>query len=106
MCRGSPNTGQHQNFPSSTSQNNTESRITATYSKNKGSTSQSYNPRTLLPPELPPRAISPSFMVSSSWHGQSQMQNQESSPPRYKEQNSANPLGRSHSAVMSPNICM
>lgn len=43
-------------------------------------------------------------MVSSSWHGQSQMQNQESSPPRYKEQNSANPLGRSHSAVMSPNI--
>ncbi|XP_043797592.1 E3 ubiquitin-protein ligase SH3RF3-like isoform X2 [Apis laboriosa] len=104
LCRGSPNTGQHQSFPSSTSQNNTESRITATYSKNKGSTSQSYNPRTLLPPELPPRAISPSFMVSSSWHGQSQMQNQESSPPRYKEQNSANPLGRSHSAVMSPNI--
>ncbi|XP_017756402.1 PREDICTED: SH3 domain-containing RING finger protein 3-like isoform X3 [Eufriesea mexicana] len=104
LCRGLPNTGQHQNLLSSTSQNSTESRITATYTKNKGSVPQPYNSRTLLPPELPPRAISPSFMVSSSWHGQSQTQNQESSPPRYKEQNSANPLGRSHSAVMSPNI--
>ncbi|XP_048269995.1 E3 ubiquitin-protein ligase SH3RF3 isoform X2 [Bombus terrestris] len=104
LCRGSPNTGQHQNFPSSTNQNNTESRITTTYTKNKGATPQPYNARTLLPPELPPRAISPSFMVSSSWHGQSQTQNQENSPPRYKEQNSANPLGRSHSAVMSSNI--
>ncbi|XP_033355991.1 E3 ubiquitin-protein ligase SH3RF3-like isoform X2 [Bombus vosnesenskii] len=104
LCRGSPNTGQHQNFPSSTSQNNTESRITTTYTKNKGATPQPYNARTLLPPELPPRAISPSFMVSSSWHGQSQTQSQENSPPRYKEQNSANPLGRSHSAVMSSNI--
>ncbi|XP_060817742.1 E3 ubiquitin-protein ligase SH3RF3 isoform X1 [Bombus pascuorum] len=104
LCRGSPNTAQHQNFPSSTSQNNTESRITTTYTKNKGATPQPYNARTLLPPELPPRAISPSFMVSSSWHGQSQTQSQENSPPRYKEQNSANPLGRSHSAVMSSNI--
>ncbi|KAK9300223.1 hypothetical protein QLX08_006997 [Tetragonisca angustula] len=104
LCRGSPNTGQHQNFPSSTSQNSSDSRITTTYTKNKGSAPQPYNSRTLLPPELPPRAISPSFMVSSSWHGQSQTQSQENSPPRYKEQNSANPLGRSHSAVMSPNI--
>ncbi|OAD57623.1 SH3 domain-containing RING finger protein 3 [Eufriesea mexicana] len=95
LCRGLPNTGQHQNLLSSTSQNSTESRITATYTKNKGSVPQPYNSRTLLPPELPPRAISPSFMVSSSWHGQSQTQNQESSPPRYKEQNSANPLGPS-----------
>lgn len=81
-----------------------------TYTKNKGSAApQSYNTRTLLPPELPPelppRAISPSSVVSSSWHGQSQTHNQENSPPRYNEQNAANPLGRSHSAVMSPNIC-
>ncbi|KOC59261.1 SH3 domain-containing RING finger protein 3 [Habropoda laboriosa] len=104
LCRGSPNTGQHQNFPSSTSQNSTESRITVTYTKNKGPAPQPYNPRTLLPPELPPRAISPSSMVSSSWHGQSKTQSQENSPPRYNEQNSGNPLGRSHSAVMSSNI--
>ncbi|XP_017879241.1 E3 ubiquitin-protein ligase SH3RF3-like isoform X2 [Ceratina calcarata] len=103
LCRGSPNTGQHQNFSLSTSQNN-ESR-TVTCTKNKGPAPQPYNARTLLPPELPPRAISPSSAVSSSWHGQSQTtQSQENSPPRYNEQNSANPLGRSHSAVMSSNI--
>ncbi|XP_076175993.1 SH3 domain containing ring finger posh isoform X2 [Ptiloglossa arizonensis] len=103
LCRGSPNTGQHQNFPSSTGQNGSESRIAVTYTKNKGPAPQPYNPRTLLPPELPPRAISPS-MVSSSWHGQSQTQSQEKSPPRHNEQNPVNPLGRSHSAVMSSNI--
>ncbi|XP_054000393.1 E3 ubiquitin-protein ligase SH3RF3-like isoform X3 [Hylaeus anthracinus] len=99
LCRGPPNTGQHQNFPSST-----ESRITLIYTKNKRPTPQPYNPRTLLPPELPPRAISPSSVVSSSWHGQSQTQSQEKSPPRHSEQNPVNPLGRSHSAVMSSNI--
>ncbi|XP_012136604.1 SH3 domain containing ring finger posh isoform X3 [Megachile rotundata] len=104
LCRGSPSTGQHQNFSSSTTQNNTESRMTVTYTKNKGPAPQPYNPRTLLPPELPPRAISPSSVVSSSWHGQSQTQSQENSPPRSNEQNSVNPLGRSHSAVITSSI--
>nr|XP_033334248.1 E3 ubiquitin-protein ligase SH3RF3 isoform X1 [Megalopta genalis] len=102
LCRGTQNTGQHQNVPSSTGQNGSEPRVTVTYTKSKGSAPQFYNSRTLLPPELPPRAISPSPMVSSSWHGQSQ--NQEKSPPRQTEQTSVNPLGRSHSAVMSSNI--
>ncbi|KZC12614.1 SH3 domain-containing RING finger protein 3 [Dufourea novaeangliae] len=101
---GSQNTGQHQSFPSSTGQNGSESRVTVTYTKNKGPAPQPYSSRTLLPPELPPRAISPSPMVSSSWHGPSQTQNQEKSPPRPNEQNPVNPLGRSHSAVMSSNI--
>ncbi|XP_076640777.1 SH3 domain containing ring finger posh isoform X1 [Halictus rubicundus] len=104
LCRGSQNTGQHQNFPSSTGQNGSEPRVTVTYTKSKGPAPQPYNSRTLMPPELPPRAISPSPMVSSSWHGQSQTQNQEKSPPRQSEQNTVNPLGRSHSAVMSSNI--
>ncbi|XP_076236123.1 SH3 domain containing ring finger posh isoform X2 [Calliopsis andreniformis] len=104
LCRGSPNVGPHQNFSSSTVQNGSESRVTVTYTKTKGPAPQPCNSRTLLPPELPPRAISPSPMVSSSWHGQSQTQNQERSPPRHNEQNLVNPLGRSHSAVMSSNI--
>ncbi|XP_031839892.1 SH3 domain containing ring finger posh isoform X2 [Nomia melanderi] len=104
LCRGSQNPGQHQNFPSSTVQNNSEPRVTVTYTKSKGPAPQPYNSRTLLPPELPPRAISPSSIVSSSWHGQSQTQNQEKSPPRQNEQNSVNPLGRSHSAVMTSSI--
>lgn len=82
-----------------------------TYTKSKGPAPQPYNPRALPPPELPPRAISPSTTVSSSWHGgggqPEQGPNQETSPPRHNDQNVAgNPLGRSHSAVMTSNIRM
>ncbi|XP_018050358.1 PREDICTED: SH3 domain-containing RING finger protein 3 isoform X3 [Atta colombica] len=110
LCRGSPNSpSQHQGSPLSNAPSNTESRLAVTYTKSKGPAPQPYNPRTLPPPELPPRAISPSTTttVSSSWHGAAQSNqgpNQETSPPRHNDQNAAAPLGRSHSAVMTANI--
>ncbi|KAL0125841.1 hypothetical protein PUN28_004714 [Cardiocondyla obscurior] len=110
LCRGSPNSpSQHQSSPLSNAPPNTESRLAVTYTKSKGPAPQPYNPRTLPPPELPPRAISPSTTtVSSSWHGAAQSNqglNQETSPPRHNDQNAvATPLGRSHSAVMTANI--
>ncbi|XP_070156864.1 E3 ubiquitin-protein ligase SH3RF3 isoform X2 [Polyergus mexicanus] len=112
LCRGSPNSpSQHQVSPLSNAGSNTESRLAVTYTKSKGPAPQpSYNPRALPPPELPPRAISPSSTtVSSSWHGNvgqpSQGPNQEISPPRHNDQNAiVNPLGRSHSVVMTSNI--
>ncbi|XP_020290399.1 SH3 domain-containing RING finger protein 3 isoform X2 [Pseudomyrmex gracilis] len=109
LCRGSSNSpSQHQGSPLSNAVSNAESRLAVTYTKSKGSAPQPYNPRTLPPPELPPRAVSPSSTtVSSSWHGagqQSQRSNQETSPPRHNDQNVTNPLGRSHSAVMTSNI--
>ncbi|KAM0729759.1 E3 ubiquitin-protein ligase SH3RF3 [Formica fusca] len=112
LCRGSPNSpSQHQVSPLSNAGSNAESRLAVTYTKSKGPAPQpSYNPRALPPPELPPRAISPSSTtVSSSWHGNagqpSQAPNQETSPPRHSDQNAiANPLGRSHSVVMTSNI--
>ncbi|KAG7207136.1 hypothetical protein KM043_001008 [Ampulex compressa] len=106
-CRGSPNPGQHQGSPLSSGQNNVEPRSAAvSYTKSKTSgTTQPYNPRTLPPPELPPRAGSPSPMVSSSWHGQSQPHAPEEAQARHGEPNVVgNPLGRSHSAVMSGNV--
>ncbi|XP_043275279.1 E3 ubiquitin-protein ligase SH3RF3-like isoform X2 [Venturia canescens] len=96
ICRVTTSTTSHQTTPLSTAQAATEPRLTVTYTKSKGSAPQPYNMRSLPPPELPPRAISPSPAVSSSWHGQAQGQ----SPPRLGE-HVANPLGRSHSAVMS-----
>lgn len=112
LCRGSPNSpSQHQVSPLSNAVTSAESRLAVTYTKSKGPAPQpSYNPRALPPPELPPRAISPSSTtVSSSWHGSSgqpsQGPNQETSPPRHNDQNAiANPLGRSHSVVMTSNI--
>lgn len=110
LCRGSPNSpSQHQGSPLSNVPSNAESRLAVTYTKSKGPAPQPYNPRTLPPPELPPRAISPSTTtVSSSWHGAAQSNqgpNQETSPPRHNDQNAvATPLGRSHSAVMTANI--
>ncbi|GAB1861652.1 RING-type E3 ubiquitin transferase [Camponotus japonicus] len=112
LCRGSPNaSSQHQVSPLSNAVSNAESRLAVTYTKSKGPAPQpSYNPRALPPPELPPRAISPSSTtVSSSWHGSagqpSQGSNQETSPPRHNDQNAiTNPLGRSHSVVMTSNI--
>ncbi|XP_014469397.1 PREDICTED: SH3 domain-containing RING finger protein 3 isoform X2 [Dinoponera quadriceps] len=111
ICRGSPNSpSQHQGSPLSSNASNAESRLAMTYTKSKGPAPQPYNPRALPPPELPPRAISPSTTVSSSWHGggvgqPEQGPNQETSPPRHNDQNAAaNPLGRSHSAVMTSNI--
>lgn len=114
LCRGSPNApSQHQVSPLSNAVSNAESRLAVTYTKSKGPAPQpSYNPRALPPPELPPRAISPSSTtVSSSWHGSagqpSQGSNQETSPPRHNDQNAiTNPLGRSHSVVMTSNIRM
>ncbi|XP_025996982.1 E3 ubiquitin-protein ligase SH3RF3 isoform X3 [Solenopsis invicta] len=108
LCRGSPNSpSQHQGSPLSNASSNAESRLAVTYTKSKGPSPQPYNPRTLPPPELPPRAISPSTTtVSSSWHGAAQSNqgsNQETSPPRHNDQNTT-PLGRSHSAVMTANI--
>ncbi|XP_057317803.1 E3 ubiquitin-protein ligase SH3RF3 isoform X3 [Microplitis mediator] len=90
----------HQTATLTTAQATNDSRMTISYTKNKGATAQPYSPRSLPPPELPPRAVSPSPAVSASWHGQGQGQ----SPPRLAEQAAANPLGRSHSAVMSSNI--
>ncbi|XP_053598553.1 E3 ubiquitin-protein ligase SH3RF3 isoform X3 [Microplitis demolitor] len=90
----------HQTATLTTAQATNDSRMTISYTKNKGATAQPYIPRSLPPPELPPRAVSPSPAVSASWHGQGQGQ----SPPRLAEQAAANPLGRSHSAVMSSNI--
>ncbi|XP_032673226.1 E3 ubiquitin-protein ligase SH3RF3-like isoform X2 [Odontomachus brunneus] len=110
ICRGSPNSpSQHQGSPLSSNVSNAESRLAMTYTKSKGPAPQPYNPRTLPPPELPPRAISPSTTVSTSWHSsggqQEQGPTQETSPPRHNDQNAAvNPLGRSHSAVMTSNI--
>ncbi|XP_044003201.1 E3 ubiquitin-protein ligase SH3RF3 isoform X2 [Aphidius gifuensis] len=75
-------------------------RTTVTYTKNKNTLSTQCNSRSLPPPELPPRAISPSPAVSASWHGQAQGQ----SSTITNEQASSNPLGRSHSAVMTSNI--
>ncbi|EZA50569.1 hypothetical protein DMN91_004034 [Ooceraea biroi] len=110
LCRGSPNSpSQHQGSPLSNAPS-AESRLIVTYTKSKGPAPQPYNPRTLPPPELPPRAISPSSTTvsSSSWHAggqQNQGPNQETSPPRHNDQNvTTNPLGRSHSAVMTSNI--
>ncbi|XP_066999315.2 E3 ubiquitin-protein ligase SH3RF3 [Anabrus simplex] len=56
------------------------------------------------PPELPPRSTSPSLVhnsavISSSWHGQQQLQpSSDSATP------SSIPLGRSHSAVMTTSM--
>lgn len=97
ICRvTTSSTTSHQTTALSTAQGATEPRLTVTYTKSKGPAPQPYNMRSLPPPELPPRAISPSPAVSSSWHGQAQGQ----SPPRLGE-HVANPLGRSHSAVMT-----
>lgn len=86
-----------------TSQSNSEARPTVTYTKSKSPAPQpSYNIRSLPPPELPPRALSPMPTVSSSWHGQRQTQGQ--SPPRQGEQTNITPIGRSHSAVMPANV--
>ncbi|XP_066603630.1 E3 ubiquitin-protein ligase SH3RF3 isoform X2 [Prorops nasuta] len=102
LCRGSLNSSQLHNTPLSVGPN--DSRLPVSYTKNKSASSQFFNQRTLPPPELPPRSISPLRTVSSSWHGQSQGQNKEKSPPRHQEQNATvNPLGRSHSAVMTTN---
>lgn len=101
ICRVTPTTTGHQTSTLTTVQTTSDqSRMTVTYTKTKGAASQSYSPRSLPPPELPPRAVSPSPSVSVSWHGQGQGQ----SPPRMPEQASANPLGRSHSAVMTSSI--
>lgn len=107
LCRGTSNTTQHQNSPLTTGQGNNESRLTVTYTKNKGPAPQPYNIRTLPPPALPPRAINPVPPVSSSRLNQSQGITQENSPPRHNEQTSViTPLGRSHSAVMTSNLRM
>lgn len=95
ICRVTP-TSTHQTL---TSVQGGDNRGTVTYTKSKGTAPQPYSPRSLPPPELPPRAISPSPAVSASWHGQAQGH----SPPRINEQ-VANPLGRSHSAVMTTSI--
>ncbi|KAK0080880.1 hypothetical protein PV325_013175 [Microctonus aethiopoides] len=100
ICRVTSTTTSHPTSTLTTAQTTNEPRMTLTYSKNKGPAPQPYSPRSLPPPELPPRAISPSPAVSVSWHGQGQGQ----SPPRLSDQASVNPLGRSHSAVMSSNI--
>ncbi|XP_046817543.1 E3 ubiquitin-protein ligase SH3RF3 isoform X2 [Vespa crabro] len=105
LCRGTSNTTQHQNSSLTTGQGNNESRLTVTYTKNKGPAPQPYNIRTLPPPALPPRAINPVPPVSSSRLNQSQGITQEDSPPRHNEQTSViTPLGRSHSAVMTSNL--
>lgn len=101
ICRVTPpNTLQGSTL--SGTQANNEARMAVTYTKNKNIATQQYSPRALPPPELPPRAISPSPAVSASWHGQAQCQ----TPTRMNEQASANPLGRSHSAVMTSNLGM
>ncbi|XP_033211112.1 E3 ubiquitin-protein ligase SH3RF3-like isoform X2 [Belonocnema kinseyi] len=103
VCRGSPNAGPQQSSTMTSSQSNNEARSTVTYTKSKSPAPQPYNMRSLPPPELPPRAVSPMPTVSSSWHGQRQGQGQ--SPPRQGEQTTTiNPLGRSHSAVMPSNV--
>ena len=96
ICRVTTSSAPHQNSPLTTTvQAVTEPRLTVTYTKTKGAAPQpAYNLRSLPPPELPPRSISPSAGVSSSWHGQAP------SPPRIGE-HPVNPLGRSHSAVMT-----
>ncbi|XP_043501780.1 E3 ubiquitin-protein ligase SH3RF1-like isoform X1 [Polistes fuscatus] len=105
LCRGTSNTTQHQNSPLTTGQGNNESRLTVTYTKNKGPAPQPYNIRTLPPPALPPRAINPVPPVSSSRLNQNQGITQDNSPPRHNEQTSViTPLGRSHSAVMTSNL--
>ncbi|KAI4502629.1 hypothetical protein M0802_002541 [Mischocyttarus mexicanus] len=105
LCRGTSNTTQHQNSPLTTGQGNNESRLTVTYTKNKGPAPQPYNIRTLPPPALPPRAINPVPPVSSSRLNQNQGITQDNSPPRHNEQTSIiTPLGRSHSAVMTSNL--
>ena len=91
------------------SQSNSEARSTVTYIKSKSPAPQPYNLRSLPPPELPPRATSPMPPVSSSWHGQRQIQGQEQgqghSPPRQGDQTTTiNSIGRCHSAVMPANV--
>ncbi|XP_011297752.1 E3 ubiquitin-protein ligase SH3RF1 isoform X1 [Fopius arisanus] len=97
ICRVTP-TSTHQTATLTTVQSPGDTRGTVTYTKGKGTIQQSYSPRSLPPPELPPRAVSPSPAVSASWHGQAQGH----SPSRGNEQ--ANPLGRSHSAVMTSSV--
>ncbi|XP_051166365.1 E3 ubiquitin-protein ligase SH3RF3 isoform X1 [Leptopilina boulardi] len=104
VCRSSPSAVPQQSSVTMTSQSNSEAaRPTVTYTKSKSPAPQpSYNIRSLPPPELPPRALSPMPTVSSSWHGQRQTQGQ--SPPRQGEQTTITPIGRSHSAVMPANV--
>ncbi|KAK2585557.1 hypothetical protein KPH14_010195 [Odynerus spinipes] len=105
LCRGTSNMAQHQNSSLTTGQSNNDMRLTITYTKNKGPAPQPYNIRTLPPPALPPRAISPVPPVSSSRLAQNQNMTQDKSPPRHNEQTSLmTPLGRSHSAVMTSNL--
>lgn len=121
ICRITPSSTNHQTTTtsssssssvlSSTNQAINDPRVPVVYTKSKNNvTAQVYSPRSLPPPELPPRALSPSSSpaVSVSWHGQAQQNS-----PRLTggEQTAAaaaatgaNPLGRSHSAVMSNNI--
>lgn len=56
------------------------------------------------PPELPPRALSPaSVATSSAWHSPRQS-NKPQSPPRASEQGNAT-VGRSHGAGISTMFC-
>ncbi|XP_015592824.1 SH3 domain-containing RING finger protein 3 isoform X2 [Cephus cinctus] len=104
ICRTSPNAISHQGNPLTSVSMNTEPRLTMTYTRNKGPAPQPYNLRSLPPPELPPRAASPVPAISSSWHGQAQSQVQNQTQHSEQAAAAANPLGRSHSAVMSSNV--
>ncbi|XP_020706290.2 E3 ubiquitin-protein ligase SH3RF3-like isoform X2 [Athalia rosae] len=103
ICRSTPSTTSHQGTQSPTvSTSCNEPRPCITYTRNKGAALQPQGIRPLPPPELPPRTASPASGISSSWHGQGEIQSQAQSQS-HDQSPATNPLGRSHSAVMSTN---
>ncbi|XP_015515382.1 E3 ubiquitin-protein ligase SH3RF3-like isoform X1 [Neodiprion lecontei] len=104
ICRNASSTATHQsNQSTSVSSSGNEPRPCITYTRNKGPAPQPLGSRP-PPPELPPRTTSPASGISSSWHSQGETQNQGQSQANEQQSLAANPLGRSHSAVMSSNL--
>ncbi|XP_046748294.1 E3 ubiquitin-protein ligase SH3RF3-like isoform X2 [Diprion similis] len=104
ICRNASSGATHQsNQSTSLSSSSNEPRPCITYTRNKGAAPQPLGPRP-PPPELPPRTTSPASGISSSWHSQGETQNQAQSQTNEQQSLVANPLGRSHSAVMSSNL--
>lgn len=105
ICRtaaANPATHQGNQSPSVSASCN-EPRPCVTYTRNKGAASQPQGLRPLPPPELPPRTASPASGISSSWHGQGESQSQAQSQAS-EQPLGVNPLGRSHSAVMTSSL--
>ncbi|XP_044253854.1 E3 ubiquitin-protein ligase SH3RF1-like isoform X2 [Tribolium madens] len=82
--------GNYVAYMSKASLSSSDAKVAVSFTRSGKSVSSPRQTYNTLPPELPPRSVSPATAtntISSSWHGQ--------------QDNAAVPLGRSSSAVMS-----